>query len=177
MSKHLELGRKIKALVDRGVRGEKQAAENMLNALLKKHNISIEEIEGDKIEPYYFNLKNDEHELWYQIVKHVNYLIKCYGEFPEKLIKDHRLGGNYMIECSASNYVEIEAKYSFYNKLYKEELEVFFSAFLMANNLLVDNPNINQDISELSIEEFKKWRRRKEMAEKITVGKFRKQLG
>lgn len=176
MSKHLELARKLKALADRGVGGEKETAESMLNALLKKHNITIEEIECEKIEEYYFNLTPGEHDLWHQIIKHVNYSIKCYGEFPKKLIKDAELGGNYMIKCTAANYVEIDAKYAFYKNLYNEELDVFYSAFLMANDLLVDNPNKKDDNSDISMEDYEQWKRRKDMAEKITVGQFRKQL-
>lgn len=175
MNKHLELARKLKALADRGIGGEKQNTESILNALLRKHGITIEEIEEEKLERYYFRLKEDEHSLWHQIIKHVNYSIKCYGEFPQKMIKQFELGGNYMIECTAANYVEIEAKYSFYKRLYNEELEVFYSAFLKANNLLVDNPNKN-DNSDISMEDYEQWKRIIDMADKIRVGQFRKQL-
>jgi len=174
MRKHLELARKLKALADRGVGGEKETAESMLTALLKKHKISIEEIEGEKLERYYFKLNPGEYKLWYQIVGHVNHSIKCYGEFPKKVIKDFGLEGNYMIESTAANYVEIEAKYSFYKRLYNEELEVFYMAFLRANNLLIDNPNTK--VSDISMDDVIQWKRIKEMSDKIKVGQFRKQI-
>lgn len=174
MSKHLELARKLKALADRGVDGEKENAENMLNALLKKHGITIEEIEGEKLEDYFFNLEPAEHDLWFQIVKHVNYSIKSYGAFPDKLIKDAELGGNYMVKCTASNYIEIEAKYSFYKRLYAEEVEIFYLAFLRANVLLVDNPN-KKDV-DFTHDDYEKWKRIKGMSDKIQVGQFKKQL-
>ena len=50
MSKYIELAKKLKALADRGIGGEKINAEKMLNALMKKHKISIEDIEGEKQE-------------------------------------------------------------------------------------------------------------------------------
>ena len=181
MSKYIELAKKLKALAERGIDGEKQTAEKMLSALLKKHKITIEEIEDEKLEKYYFKLETGEHDLWHQIIKQVNYYIKCYGEFPKKLIKELELGGNYMIECTATNYIEIEAKYSFYKRLYNDELDIFYSAFLKANDLLVDNPNKKDNGSEMSIadvnmEDYKKWKRIKDIADKITVGQFRKQL-
>lgn len=176
MSKHIELAKKLKALADRGIDGEKQTAEKMLNALLKKHKISIEEIEGEKLQKYYFKLEAIEHDLWHQIIKNVNYSIKCYGEFPKKLIKELELGGNYMIECTAANYIEVEAKYSFYKSLYNDELDIFYYAFLRANDLLVDNPNKKDSSSEISMEDYKKWKRIRDIADNITVGQFRKQL-
>lgn len=70
--KHIELGKKLKALSEQGIGGEKTNAEKMLNSLLKKHNISIEDIEGEKVDYYYFKIKKDDVRLWSQIVKSVN---------------------------------------------------------------------------------------------------------
>lgn len=175
MSKHIDLAKKLKALAEKGIGGEKINAEVMLNALMKKHKIIIEDIESDKLEDYYFNLGKSEFTLLNQIVKHVNYSTKCYGEFTKEVIKKYFLKGNYMITCTASNYIEIEAKYNFYKRLYDEELDIFYSAFLKANNLLVDNPNKKED-KEMSFEDYEEWKRVDDMAKKITVGQFRKQL-
>ncbi len=177
MSKILELAKKLKELADRGIGGEKNTAEAMLNALLKKHKISIEEIEGDKLEDYFFTLKNNLAPLWGQIVKHVDSNIKRYGEFPAKLVKKHLLKGNYMISCTASQYIEIESKYSFYEQLYNEELKYFYSAFIKANNLLIDNPNKPfVDAEDLSEEDYERYKRIDDLSKKIKVGQFRKQL-
>lgn len=174
MSKHIELAKKLKALADRGVGGEKINAEMMLNALMKKHNITIEDIEGEKLEDYYFSFDKSEHSLWLQIVKTTNRNIKCYGEFPEKVIKEFELKGNYMITCSASDFIEIEAKHDFYKSLYKEELDVFYTAFLSANKLFFIKEESEE--KEMTEEEYRKWKRIAELSAKITIGKFRKQL-
>jgi hypothetical protein len=174
MSKHIELARKLKALSEQGIGGEKTTAEEMLNALLKKHNITIEEIEGEKLEDYYFNIKDEQHNLWIQVVKRVNISIKIYGAFPKKLIKELRLEGNYMIKCTASEYIEIEAKFDFYNKLFKAEFDIFVIAFFNANDLLIDNPNQNK--AERTDEDYEKWARIHDMSKKITTGQFMKQL-
>jgi len=174
MSKIIELAKKLKALSDKGVGGEKINAEAMLNALMKKHNITIEQIDGEEMIDYFFNITKNEHPMWYQIVKHINYSIKCYGEFPKKIMKGHSLKGNYMITCTASEYIEIEAKYNFYTNLYKEELDVFFFAFCKANQLLIDNPNRKD--KEMSLEDYNEWKRINNMAQEIKVGQFNKQL-
>lgn len=178
MSKHIELAKKLKSLADGGVGGEKTNAETLLNALMAKHKITIEDIEGEKTEDYCFNLSESEHRLWFQVVKVVNHDIKCYGKFPKSYIKKLNLKGNYMITCTASEYIEIEAKYNFYNKLYIEESNVFYSAFLQANNLLVDNPNRKSErkLEDITMSEFLEFNRINEMAKKIKIGQFNKQI-
>jgi len=175
MSKHIELAKKLKALAEKGVGGEKINAEKMLNDLLKKHNISIEEINGEKLEDYYFKIIDKySWTLLYQIVKKVNLSIRCFGEIPKNKIREYKLKGNYLIECTASEYIEIEAKYDFYLKLYKSELNTFLSAFIEANDLGVDDPN--REAKELTGEQIKELYRIQEIASKIKKGEFHKQL-
>ena len=57
MSKNIELAKKLKALADKGIGGEKSNAEAMLNNLMKKHNITIEEIEGEKLMDFFFKIE------------------------------------------------------------------------------------------------------------------------
>ena len=174
MSKNIELAKKLKALADKGIGGEKANAEAMLNSLMKKHNITIEEIEGEKLMDFFFKIEKVDYRFLLQIIKHVNYDIKCYGEFPKKVIKDNYLKGNYMITCTASEYIEIEAKHSFYKRLYNEEVAVFNTAFFKANNLLIDNPN--RVDKEMTLEDYENWKRVNEMSKKIKVGQFNKQI-
>lgn len=174
MSKHIELAKKLKALADKGIGGEKINAEKMLTDLLKKHNLTIEEIEGEKQEDYFFTISENDWKLWYQIVKKVNYEIKVYGPFPDNVQKQHGLNGNYMISCSASNYIEIEAKNDFYQRLFNEELDFFSSAFIQANDLEVDRPG--KEAPELSREDYNQLIRVRDMADKIKKGEFLRQL-
>lgn len=175
MSKHIELAKKLKALTEKGIGGEKINAIKMLNDLLKKHNITVEEIEGEKLFDFYFTI-NDKHvfSLLYQIVKKININIRCFGEIPKSKIKSLKLKGNYLIECTSSEFIEIEAKFDFYHRLYKTELDTFLSAFIEANDLGVDNPN--REEKQLSKEEYEELLRIKEMASKIKKGEFHKQL-
>jgi hypothetical protein len=173
--KYLALAKKLKALADKGIGGEKVNAEEMLNALLKKHNLTYEEIEGEKLQDYYFTLNKEEGRLWSQICKRVNVDLKCYGPFPSKDVKRLRLEGNNMARCTASEYIEIESMFHLYSRLYKQEIEIFYKAFCTANDLLASG-KVKRSTSELSPEELEEWKRAQAMAEKIKKESYRKQL-
>ncbi len=174
-NKYLDLAKKLKALADKGVGGEKINAQAMLDALLRKHNITLEEVEGEKENDYYFTLKKDEGILWSQICKRVNYKLKCYGPFPQNKVKELRLEGNNMVTCTASEYIEIESMYHIYSRLYKEELELFYRAFCHANDLLVMSPE-SKKIKDLTPEELEEWKRTQALSEKIKKESYRKQI-
>lgn len=170
MSKELELAKKLKALADKGIGGEKINAEEMLQKLLKKHNISIEDLENDNIEEFFFVIPEKLHfKILWQITKNLNMAIKCYGEFTKKLIKDYNLAGNYSIHCTNSEYIEIEAKYSFYLELFKSESEIFFSAFIQANDLGIKSDEPRQKLTDKDMRVI-------EMSAKVKKGNFSKQL-
>lgn len=174
MSKHLELAKKLKALADKGVAGEKLNAEKMLSEFMKKHNLTIEEIEGEAEGEYFFKLEKEDVMLWRQIVANVNYKIPKYGEFPKTHIKKYYLGGNYLIKCTAAEFVEIESKFNFYKNLYKQELEVFYSAFIHANSLYSSRPA--KDGEDWDSDEYEKQVRIVQMAQRIKKGQFHKQI-
>lgn len=178
MNKHIELAKKLKALADKGVGGEKVNAEKMLNDLLKKHNITIEDVEGEKTENYFFKVKPEDSNLFIQIVKRVRYDLKVYGEVPAKKIKELHLKGNYFTTCTAFEFIEIRTMFDHYTELYKKELDIFFGAFLTANDLLAKPPKSEQlTIRDLTPEEQLKWMRQQEMASKIKTETFRKRIG
>lgn len=175
--KHIELAKKLKALADKGIGGEKTNAEKMLNDLLKKHNLSIEDIEGEKISNYFFKIKKEQSDLLVQIIKRVYYDLKMFGEIPAKDVKRLEMEGNYFTKCTASQFVEIKTMFDFYDSLYKEEMQVFFSAFLMANDLLAKPPkNEQRSTKDLTPEEKAKWLRQYAMASGIKSETFRKRL-
>ena len=178
MGNYIELCKKLKALSERGIGGEKINAQKMLDSLMKRHNISIEDIEGEKTQDYFLNVKNDQEEqLCQQIVKRVNRKIKTYNRLKQSDVKRFKLLGNYIIECTASEYVEIESMFSIYNRLYKSEIVIFFRAFCTANDLLVvvdESDKVN--ISSLDAEERQKLLRADFMAETIAKIIHRKQI-
>jgi len=176
MSKHIELARKIKSLADKGIGGEKINAEKMLSDFLKKHKLTLSDIEGEEIKSFFFTIDEDFYDLFVQIVKSVNREIKVY-RFPKKEVRQFRLKGNHEIECTVAEYVEIEQSFDIYSKLYKDELKTFYSAFIHANNIY---PKQRQEelksMHDLSAEEQNEWIRKITMANNIKKAHILKQL-
>lgn len=174
MNKHIDLAKKLKALADKGVGGEKTNAEKMLMDLLSKHKLTIEDIEGEKVTMYFFKASGEKVALLSQIIKRVSYDLKFY-DIPADVVKRRGLDGSYATECTAAQYVEIESMIEFYWRLYKEELKVFYHAFLDANDLLAQPP-VPKTVEELSPEELEKWKRSKQMSSTIKSETHRKQI-
>jgi DNA polymerase III delta prime subunit len=76
MSKHIELAKKLKVLSKRGIGGEKENAERMLSEIMTKYGLSDEDIEGEKLNEYYFNIEKSDNKFWCQVVRHVNRTIQ-----------------------------------------------------------------------------------------------------
>lgn len=175
MSKVLELAKKLKALAEQGVGGEKENAQAMLDALLIKHNITLEQLEEEKRDVFFIKMPEVDFRLFSQIAKNIRYDIDLRGEFTKAKIKKLKLPGNFAVICTASEYIELEAKHDFYSKLYKKELSVFFVAFCTANNLLTTPPKL-QSYEDLTPEEKEHYLRIQNMSAKIKREAFHKQL-
>ncbi|WP_428067361.1 hypothetical protein [Chryseobacterium gambrini] len=175
MSKYVELARKIKALADKGIDGEKENAAKLLDSLMKKHNISMEDLEDEKIESFYFQIPSYKHELEYRILHQLVgiFKVKMYGRFTQKVMREYRLSGNYMIECSKVVYLEIKAKYDFYCARLEKRLDEFFYAFCMKNDLLVEPKNKEKKLSD---EEIKHYVNAKKISMNMESDSFLKQI-
>lgn len=82
MSKCLDLAKKLKALADRGVGGEKINAEVKLRELMDKHGFTMLDIEGDKVDYHKFKVMPGYTKLFAQIV--VTIVGKGYDIFSER---------------------------------------------------------------------------------------------
>lgn len=58
------------------------------------------------------------------------------------------------IECTPAQYIEIEADFAFYSEAMKEEMELFYSAFLQKNELFPP-PELAAEPTEAEKEEWK----------------------
>lgn len=176
MSKYIELAKKIKALAEKGIDGEKENAAKLLDSLMKKHNISMEDLEDEKLEKFYFKIEIYKHELEVRILHQLvgMFQLKLYGCFPQKLVREYRLPGNYMIECSKVMYLEIKAKYDFYCGRMEKRIDEFFYAFCMKNNLLV-KPKEDQEI-KLSDDEKQHYINARKISMNMESDSFLKQI-
>ena len=174
MSK-IDIAKKIKALADQGFYGEKQAAASILENYVKKHNISMDDLDDEKIERIFFNMGTDDKvELLHQIMKNISTDLCLYGPLPKKDIKKYDFEGNFFTECTHIQSIEIQAKYNYYLNLYKKESEIFYRAFIHKNNLY--SGKSEKSLSQLNHDELKELLKVISLAKDIEKGEFHKQL-
>ena len=165
----IELAKKLKALADKGVGGEKENAISMLKRYMRKHNLSIKDIEDDHKKPVTFIFKNRQKLLLRQIIYVV--MGKDVDIYRYKTGKRNA----YIVHCTNVERINIEAMFDFYWKAFEKEYEIFEIAFINKNKLFPadDEPRL---LSELSPEEAEKARRMFAMAGAIQGSEFRKQI-
>lgn len=151
MSNKAELLKKIKALADRGVDGERESAQTLLARLMEQYGISETELEEERRETAWFPYSQEtERRLLNQIIYMVTGAggFGCVGTYSGR--KRKKMG----TECTAAERLEIEANYAFFRAAMEEELEIFYSAFACKNNLFPSEDKAKpRDIEELSPEE------------------------
>ena len=168
MNKYITLAKKLKALAENGVGGEKYNAERQLKKLMVKHGFTLEDIEGEKKDYHYFKVSRDGIRLFGQVAATV--IGKGYD-----MLKDRTRKGFVVIETTVSDAIEIESKFDFYFKAYKKELDAFYLAFITANNLFPkDGDTI--DASELSAEEIARIKKAQKMAAGMEAQSYLKRL-
>lgn len=129
--KKLELMKKLQALAERGVGGEKAGAQQKLQELMDKYNITEADLSEDKLENYDFRYKT-EWEAW----------LLCQLFFkiaPDRRKYTYRYGrgskSTYGITCTKAEELQLRVEYDFYRALWKEEQEFFFRAFIQKHRI------------------------------------------
>jgi len=153
-SKIFQLAKKLKALADRGVGGEKENATQMLLSLCKKHNIDISLLDGEQKKEHEFWLNDDkfERKFFAQVASSVigdcNVILYKY-----KMGKRKPGMRRHAISCTDAEFVEIMAKFDFFFKHYQNEVLIYYKAFVQKNKLYMkrdDNEKEDNGDRELS---------------------------
>lgn len=171
--KYLELARKVNELAKRGVDGEKVAAEHQLALLMKKHGITLEELEGEEVREFRLKVNKEDAKFFRQVVSSV--------DTKKRGVPGCYTGGFYYIDCTAAEFAEIEFKFKFYLPRLKATLEGAYSAFIQVNELY------RFETEEETEERFKRERQEKreeteadrkarEIAEGLRKERFRKAI-
>lgn len=169
MSKYIELAKKLKILSEQGVAGERYNAQKMLDNLIRKHNISFEQIESEKKEQLVYIVKKSQARLFSQVVYSVlgkEYEVRVSIKHPTQK----------WVMSTKSQEIEIRLKFDFYWKAYQKQLEIFYQAFLQKNSIFPDDPELKLKESELTEEEKERRRRIVAMAIGMEKEEFLKLL-
>ena len=127
----MDLLRKVKALADAGAPGEREAARARLDALLNKHGITEEQLNESEGKLHGFTYKGLQDQLLVMvIVAHVSNGRKVAPQ-------DHGDGkrNKMWVKLTAAQFIDVETQLDFYRKHWNEELQIFFRAFISAQNL------------------------------------------
>ena len=174
----LERLRKMKALADHGVGGERENAELLLAEIAAKHGIDLDELEEERRKDFYVELRESfKHKILSQLCALKRQELKRKGASLE----GHRMSvwkckGNYMYSvsnCTEAEWLELMAKLEVLRRDYKRQEENFYYAFLMANDLLVEPKD---DAEESSDEERRNYFLAAQMSLGIEKSRLNKQL-
>ena len=156
--KIVDLGKKLKALADRGEGGEKVNARALLEKLLKTHGLTIEDLEME-LETYHdFKFKNHQLRFFQQIASTVLGSNYSFGKYDENSLKKN----TYTVKCTHVQAIEVQAKFNFYWALYVREreanAEIFYTAFIMKQCLSPADakPKKVENLTPEELEDFMK---------------------
>ncbi len=144
---------KLKALADFGVAGERENAKALLERIAGRYGIDLDELQSEEETDYMVEFKKGWRlKLIAQIVAMER--VEQYGDknADHCWLFSKKRGGKlvyYFVRCTAAEWTEIRAKFDILARDYEKQLEVFFTAFLSANELLVpagkDDPDPSDD--------------------------------
>ncbi|MFJ3259686.1 DUF2786 domain-containing protein [Pseudomonas sp. NPDC086581] len=140
--------RKLLALAERGVGGERDTARRMLDKMLERHGLTIDDLCDEQPSIRWFPMANThERRLASQIMAKV-----CDTLSPG--VYTHRHNRRTIgVEVTPAEAIEFELHYETLRKALAEHFEIAFSAFVQANRLFPSTPG--KDDSPLSEQDMK----------------------
>lgn len=134
MDKKKELLKKLQALAERGVGGEKETAERKLRQLMEKYGIDEMEFAEDKLEEFEFKYKNAQEE---QLIRQL--FFKMFGKEWRSRSYTYKWGKGSKsirgIRCTKAEGIQLQIEYEFYKDLWREEMELFWNAFIQKHRI------------------------------------------
>lgn len=132
--------KKLQALAERGVGGEKETAARKLQELLEKNGISsVEELAQDE---YIFTLFSYNGVLGRKLLSQCIYKVMGYDSDRTQYKPAHtrqKIG----VYCTKAQKLEIELEYEFYERLFEEQQELFLSAFIQKQRIFPPDAPVN----------------------------------
>lgn len=151
VNKTLELAKKLKALAEHGIGGEKENAAFQLKRFMLKHNLSIKDIENEEIISKVYTVGKHV-RLMKQIISSVSNTAILYGY---KTVKT-----KVILDATLAEHIEAEAKFNLYKKEYerqqKEYEETFFRAFVQKNALYSNEKSEPTEYNQEELKQAKK---------------------
>lgn len=188
---------KVLELANRGVEGEKDAAQKALDRLMKKYNLSDEDLAKIKVQRYYFKYKTElDKRLFCQLV--------------EFFFKDKKLqiylstinGRDLWLELEYLDWVTLDSAYEYFRRhaaaqftefclphvkrcrsnktrnAKRAELQsAFFSKYVIASNIYHPEQTKQIDFNGMSSKERENYSRQAQILGDVQGGQFHTQVG
>lgn len=158
--KQRDLLKKLQALAERGVGGEKETAERKLKQLIEKYGIEEAELDEEKLIEFEFKYKSAwEQKLLRQL------FFKLFGlEYRNKTYA-YRFGPGsksiYGITCTKAEGLQLQIEFEFYKDLYYADLQLFQDAFIQKHRIF--DASVPADDKEYTREEKERYMRMEQM--------------
>ena len=137
MDNKTELLKKLKALADAGVDGERDNAQKILDRLLKKYDLTLADIEFDEIKEHAFQFRGKQER---EILKQICFKVTD----GDRRVYHYRTGigskNTICCECSDAEAIQIRFEFDFYKELWEEELKLFLTAFIVKHEIFDSKP-------------------------------------
>lgn len=139
--------KKLKVLAERGVGGEKENAQLMLDRMLKKCGMTYEDLEAEVVDVHTIQFKDDLHEKFtHQIIASVLGKVTTWGY--------KRLKKTIIFESSLAEFIEIKAKRDFFFRDYIRQQQLFYKAYIQKNELYAKTEGEPEGDSKMSMKEY-----------------------
>lgn len=165
----IEFAKKLFALAQFGIEGERDNAQQMLENFMRKHNLDLEELQESRKEVCNFDVEEKHQPLFSQIV------YAWFNDLQIYIPKDGRKKRQLVVEMTPFEALELKIKFEFYRDLFDGEFKVFYNAFVQKNKILPPDAT-STDWNTLSDEEKEFNRRINKMQEQIERRDYVKQL-
>lgn len=133
--------KKIQAMVDWGSSEEKINAKDKLDKILKKYNITLEQVYEEKLTPREYRCYSEyEKKLFMQCISKYcgkKRIVQC-------LKRDPRL---FFVEMSRIEFIDIQESMNFHKTNLKKEFKKMFTAYLHIHKLF-DGRDYEEDLDE-----------------------------
>ncbi|MBI5297967.1 MAG: hypothetical protein HY869_21025 [Chloroflexi bacterium] len=129
----LDTLRKIQALAEHGLGGEREAAQWKLDLLLKRHGLTLDDVLVEREDEKLFGVEN---EMERDLLIHVVGVVKNIARVT--VYKINRSRKKVLVRATPAQMVEIERLYGAYRKALKKGIEDYYQAFLHKNQIFPD---------------------------------------
>lgn len=165
-----DLLRKLHALAQRGVGGEKDNAENALQRLMRRHKVTLENITEERKDRRLFEYTTKEHQTF---ILQVIASITGVGIYRAARGVRRKM----WVDLTTAEHLEAVMKIDHYWPMFKEEQALFYAAFIQANALYCKNSEESmRRLEDMTEEERRHSRRIAEMMRGIRTDTPTKRL-